>query len=91
MNVRIDHCLAWRSFVPVLFLSVQVVLGQSVSTIVNNGDPLNRVDLAIVGDGYTAAEIGVYATDVDQVILDFFAQEPFLESLVSGYRPRGCR
>ena len=75
----IDRGSAGRYFLPVLLLSAQVLLGQSVSTIVNSGDPLNRVDLAIVGDGYTAAEIGVYAADVDQVILDFFAQEPFLE------------
>jgi IgA Peptidase M64 len=46
-------------------------------TIVNNGDPANRVDLAILGEGYTAAELGKYADDVQQLVERFFAQEPF--------------
>ncbi|HEX8293221.1 MAG TPA: M64 family metallopeptidase, partial [Pyrinomonadaceae bacterium] len=48
-------------------------------TIVNNGDPSNRVDVAILGDGYTAAEISKYRADVQQFMQGFFEEEPFRE------------
>ncbi|MDE2180605.1 MAG: hypothetical protein KGJ40_07140 [candidate division NC10 bacterium] len=53
--------------------------GEPVTTIRNNGDSANRVDVAILGDGYTASELGKYATDVETFIQGFFAQEPFNE------------
>jgi hypothetical protein len=31
-----------------------------VTTVLNTGDPANRVDLAILGDSYTAAEMSQY-------------------------------
>ncbi len=48
-------------------------------TIVNNGDPANRVDIAIVGDGYTAGDMTKYRNDVAQFVAGWFAQEPYLE------------
>jgi IgA peptidase M64 len=41
-----------------------------------NGD--NRLDMVFVGDGYTADELGQYASDVDNVIAGFFVFEPFI-------------
>lgn len=55
------------------------VLGEPVTTIRNNGSSANRVDLVILGDGYTSAELGKYATDAEQAVQGFFAQEPFKE------------
>jgi hypothetical protein len=55
------------------------VWGAPVTTVLNNGDPANRVDLAILGDGYTAAEMSQYATHVQRLLQGLFAQEPFLE------------
>src|SRR5882762_5711644 len=60
----------------------QVLDAQNVSTIVNNGPSTNRVDLVVLGDGYTAAELAKYASDVDQFVLNLFRQDPYLE-----YRP----
>jgi hypothetical protein len=54
-------------------------LGEPVTTISNNGDPANRVDLVVLGDGYTSTEMGKYATDVENAVQGFFAQEPFKE------------
>ncbi len=54
-------------------------LGQSVTTIVNNGDPANRLDMVILAEGYTAAEQTKFATDVQNLIPNFFAQEPYKE------------
>jgi IgA Peptidase M64 len=55
------------------------VWGAAVTTVLNNGDPANRVDLAILGDGYTAAEMSRYAAQAQQLVQALFAQEPFLE------------
>ena len=49
----------------------------TVETIVNNGPSANRVDIVILGDGYTAGELGLYATNVDTVMGSFLAEEPF--------------
>lgn len=38
----------------------------------------NRVDLVIVGDGYTASELGQYRADAAQIAADFFRYEPFV-------------
>jgi hypothetical protein len=55
------------------------VWGAPVTTVLNHGDPANRVDLAILGDGYTAAEMSRYAAHAQQLVQALFAQEPFLE------------
>ena len=33
----------------------------AVTTIVDNGPPTNRIDIVILGDGYTEPELGLYA------------------------------
>jgi hypothetical protein len=55
------------------------VWGAPVTTVLNNGDPANRVDIAILGDGYTAVEMSQYATHVQRLLQGLFAQEPFRE------------
>lgn len=55
------------------------VHGEPVTTIQNNGDPANRIDVAVLGDGYRAGELAQYATDVQNGLDGFFAQEPYKE------------
>ncbi len=55
------------------------VAAEPFETIVNNGDPQNRVDLVILGDGYTAAESQKFRSDVQTFVQGFFSQEPFRE------------
>jgi hypothetical protein len=43
------------------------------------GDSSRRVDLVIVGDGYTSGELGKFAADVTNFLAGVFAQEPFKE------------
>jgi hypothetical protein len=38
----------------------------------------NRVHLVFVGDGYTAAQLGTYASQVDSISASFFNKEPYL-------------
>jgi len=52
---------------------------EPVTTIRDNGDAASRIDLVILGDGYTSAELTTYATDVESVVAGFFGQEPFSE------------
>src|ERR1044072_4719015 len=52
---------------------------EPVQTIVNNGDPSNRVDIVILGDGYTAAEMSKYQSDIQQFVGHMFEQEPLKE------------
>ncbi len=69
---------------PLFILFFALILFSAVSaepfeTIVNNGSPQNRVDIAVVGDGYTASQMTQYRADVQTAMQIFFQQEPFLE------------
>ena len=48
-----------------------------VTTIVNNGPSENRVDLVILGDGYTQAEIGTYASRAGLLVTGIMGLQPF--------------
>ncbi len=54
---------------------------EPVMTIRANGNSGNRVDLVILGDGYTSAELasGKYASDVELFVQQMFLQEPYQE------------
>ncbi len=66
--------LAWLAFMP-------APQAEPVTMIRNNGSSANRVDLVILGDGYTQAEIdsGKYANDVEAFVQGMFAEEPYRE------------
>jgi hypothetical protein len=49
------------------------------TTVWNTGDPANRVDLAIIGDGYSPQDISQYATHVSQLLSAMVKQQPFTE------------
>ena len=81
MSFTRTRVLKFTLSIPSLFLAplCPEVLAEPVATVRTNGDSANRVDIAIVGDGYTAAEMGKYANDVETLIVGFFAQEALLE------------
>src|SRR5688572_32227836 len=60
-------------------LQPQFALAQTVTPWLESGDPTKRVDIVVVGDGYTAEELGDFASDVNQFFNGVFAQEPFRE------------
>ncbi len=47
-------------------------------TLFENGEPTSKVDLLILGDGYTAEESGKFHEDVKRLADNLFATEPFL-------------
>ena len=52
---------------------------QTVTVIQNNGPSSNRVDLVILGDGYTAAELTKFQNDAQTFVLQMFNQDPYKE------------
>lgn len=55
------------------------VTAEPVSVLVRNGPPARRVDLAIVGDGYTAGEMQKFRDDAAAVANAYFAEPPYDE------------
>src|SRR5215213_2718808 len=70
----------WAPSVLLMILCLpQIALAEQVETILNNGSATNRVDIAILGDGYTSADMQKYRNDVQAVMTQFFNGEPFRE------------
>ena len=55
---------------------LRAVVASPVTTLLSSGPPANRIDLVFVGDGYTAAQLGTYANDVDAVWPVFLSEPP---------------
>src|SRR5215831_13884640 len=76
-------CTQWVTIALIALLATTVLCSASwaapVTTIRMNGDSANRLDLVILGDGYTASELGQYANDVETFVDGLFAQAPFTE------------
>ncbi|HEX4924405.1 MAG TPA: M64 family metallopeptidase [Bdellovibrionales bacterium] len=51
--------------------------GAEVVTLVNQGPSQNRIDLTIVGDGYTAAQKAKFFDDAKKITQDLFGQDTF--------------
>jgi hypothetical protein len=51
----------------------------NVWAVLNNGDPADKVDLLLVGDGYTAAEMDKWHGDARRLAEILFAVSPFRE------------
>jgi hypothetical protein len=48
----------------------------AVVTVLNNGPASNRIDLAVVGDGFTKSQLSTYSADVQSFINGFFSEAP---------------
>ena len=48
-----------------------------VHALLDNGDPASKVDLLVLGDGYTAGEMADYRKAAEGVVAALFAEEPF--------------
>jgi hypothetical protein len=59
------------------FVDRAPVQPRTVWSLMEHGDPAVKVDLLILGDGYTAAEMEKYRADVGRAAEALFATEPF--------------
>ena len=59
------------------FIHRAAVTDHPVSTILENGDPATKVDLVILGDGYSEGEMEKYHSDARLAAEDLFSHEPF--------------
>ena len=64
---------------PLIIVGAVSGFGQTATSLALNGDPSNRIDLVILGDGYTADELVKFATDATNLQQHIFGQEPFRE------------
>jgi hypothetical protein len=71
--------LAILLFAVTFLLAPANAAAEPVETIRNNGDPNNRVDIAILGDGYTASQLTQYRSDVEDFVTGLFLASPFSE------------
>ena len=82
-------CSRWRTAAALaMILIAAAVHAEPVTTLRLSGDPANRVDIVMVGDGYTAAEQSKYANDANAFLVAMFAQQPWAEypPLMNVYR-----
>ncbi len=68
-NVTIDPASRFVDRAPVPERDVRVWL--------DHGEPAGKVDLLVLGDGYSAAEMDRFETDVQRIIGGLFSTEPF--------------
>lgn len=59
------------------FVHRAAVAEYPVGALLENGDPAQKVDLVILGDGYTQSELGKYHSDARLAAEDLFSHEPF--------------
>jgi IgA Peptidase M64 len=79
MYLRFQKIAALAAVIVLLMALTQRAWGEPVTTIRNNGDSANRVDLVVLGDGYSMDEIDKYSSDVESFVQGLFAQEPISE------------
>ncbi len=52
---------------------------EPVEVLRSSGPDENRINVAILGDGYTREELGKYAIDVERLLAGFFEDQPFAD------------
>lgn len=63
----------------ILFTGISYSQTLTVDTLMNNGNPANRINLVFMGDGYTVSQQSQYITDVNAIIEKMFTTTPFKE------------
>ena len=61
------------------FLVAATAVAEPVTVVRRNGPNDNRINIAVLGDGYTSEELAKYSTDVDLLLADLFGEPPFYE------------
>lgn len=63
--------------ITLLTIATAAAQAEPSHTLLAHGPSDNRIDIVLIGDGYTAAELGAFADDVKAVVGRMFAQDPF--------------
>ena len=56
-----------------------LLFGQDVFVLQETGPSAKRIDVVVVGDGYTSGELSKFHSDVNLFLAGFFQEEPFRE------------
>ncbi len=57
--------------------SRRTTAGTQAEMVYQTGDPANRLDILVLGDGYTEFEMGLFADHVDNLVDGLLGSEPF--------------
>jgi hypothetical protein len=57
--------------------AVPTVRTTGLITLLDNGPAADKVDLLVIGEGYTAAQVPKFHKDADRLLAALFAEEPF--------------
>lgn len=79
---RNSFSVVWSTDIDPAALDVQVELRPAPARLLairDHGDPATKVDLLILGDGYTAAELGKFEDDARRLSDHLFSVSPFRE------------
>lgn len=79
MRAHLKTCYWALSAVLLIPCLPHIAKAEPFETIINNGSAANRVDIAILGDGYTSSQMEKYKNDVQAAMTQFFNVEPFRE------------
>ena len=61
--------------------TIQAAPSWNYETVINSGPSENRIDIVVVGDGYTQSELANYRLHVNSILNGYFAQEPLASYL----------
>ena len=75
MRARVGRTVS--AFALAALLGIGIAEAEPLRAVRQNGNPANRVDMVILGDGYTAAELQQYGADVEALTTALFSEEPF--------------
>jgi hypothetical protein len=80
-DVRIEDVLKRLLFVLVALGLPAIAQAVPFTPLVNHGNSANRIDLVIIGDGYTAADLGagVFSRDAARALASIFSKQPYAE------------
>jgi hypothetical protein len=76
-----NRSLQFAALLSLVLVLAHAAAAQTIQfeTIVSNGASQNRIDVAVLGDGYTAAQLPKFKADTLSFAQKFFEQEPFKE------------
>jgi hypothetical protein len=77
MRVKVGQTGSSCAFALAALLGSGLAEAEPLHAVRQNGNPANRVDIVILGDGYTAAGLQHYGADVEALTTALFSQEPF--------------
>jgi hypothetical protein len=76
-SAEVWDSVRWAEQEPSVARDARTVRTATVATLHSGGDPANRIDIVVIGDGYTVDELDAYRASTDALVAGMFTEEPF--------------